>query len=143
MNLVGTTRLDRDDSGAEITGIIGPLQLQASMLDTSLIKAQVGPVRVDHGTLTAQYGPGVHAWRDQGNYGFWVLWGPDRWQIKEVLAVSYSPGTNTAFVGNGARSRIPTPVPSACSFDSLTNRRKITVATNASPAATWNMAGSP
>jgi hypothetical protein len=55
-SLVGRTKLDRDDSGAEVTSNIGPLQLQAAMLETTLTKAQVGPDEINHGTVTAQYG---------------------------------------------------------------------------------------
>lgn len=58
LNLVGTTKLDRDDSGAEVTETFGPLQLQAAMVKTSLSKAQVGPDALDHGALTAQCGIG-------------------------------------------------------------------------------------
>ncbi len=59
MNIVGgKTKLDRDDSGAEITTNIGPLQLQVAALDTSLTRAQVGPDTVDSATITAQYGLG-------------------------------------------------------------------------------------
>jgi len=55
MNLVGKTRLDRDDTGAEVTVNSGPLQIQAAALDTTLTKAQVGPDAVNHASLTAQY----------------------------------------------------------------------------------------
>ena len=58
MNIVGKTKLDRDDSGAEYTINIGSLQFQAAALDTSLTRAQVGPDRLDHATVTAQYGAG-------------------------------------------------------------------------------------
>jgi len=54
----GKTKLDRDDSGAEVTANFGPLQLQAAAIDTSLTRAQVGPDTVDSGTITAQYGLG-------------------------------------------------------------------------------------
>lgn len=53
--LVGKTRLDRDDSGAEASANFGPLQLQAAVIDTSLSRAQVGPDSLDHSTVTAQY----------------------------------------------------------------------------------------
>ncbi len=58
MNLVGNTALDRDDSGIEGTFNAGPLQVQASLVDTQLNRIQIGPNRVDHGTLTLQYGLG-------------------------------------------------------------------------------------
>jgi hypothetical protein len=58
VNLVDETRLNRDDSGAEATANLGPLQLQAALIDTSITKAQVGPDSLDHATTTAQYGFG-------------------------------------------------------------------------------------
>ena len=58
LSLVGSTKLDRDDSGAELTENIGALQLQAAMVKTTVSKTQVGPQEIDHGMLTAQYGTG-------------------------------------------------------------------------------------
>jgi len=58
MSIVGKTKLDRDDSGAEVTTNIGALQLQAAAIETSLTRAQVGPSAIDSGTITAQYGLG-------------------------------------------------------------------------------------
>ncbi len=57
-NLVGKIKLDRDDSGAEASANFGPLQIQAAMIDTGLTRAQVGPDKLDHATVTAQYGLG-------------------------------------------------------------------------------------
>lgn len=58
VSLVGNTRLDRDDTGAEGTTNYGPLQLQGALIDTYPTRAQVGPDKLDHATGTAQYGLG-------------------------------------------------------------------------------------
>lgn len=57
-NIVGKTRLDRQDSGAEATANFGRLQLQAAEIDTTPTKEQVGPDKVNYTTVTAQYGFG-------------------------------------------------------------------------------------
>jgi hypothetical protein len=58
MRIVGTSTLDRDDSGAEVTANFGALQVQASVLDIATGKQQFTPNRADHGTITGQYSIG-------------------------------------------------------------------------------------
>ena len=74
--LVGSIRLDRDDSGAEATIFRGPIQVQAAGIDTDLTHYQVLPDRVHTGTL-----------RVQGSFGNLILAGDalDQFQGSQTI----------------------------------------------------------